>query len=76
MVSSTSGEGVQTFLAALSSYLSGDKTSAVLTVSFSEGKKRSWLFDQGVVDKEQQTNTGFEIWVNWTARQKKLFTDL
>jgi GTP-binding protein HflX len=45
-------------------------------VSFSEGKKRSWLFEQGVVDKEQQTNTGFEIWVNWTARQKKLFTDL
>jgi GTP-binding protein HflX len=45
-------------------------------VSFSEGKKRSWLFDQGVVDKAPQPDTGFEIWVNWTVRQKKLFTDL
>ena len=76
MTSSTSGEGVQTFLDALSSYLSGDKTSAILTLSFLEGKKRGWLFDQGVVDKEQQTNTGFEIWVSWTARQKFSFTDL
>ena len=76
MTSSTTGEGVQTFLDALSSYLSGDKTSSILTLSFLEGKKRGWLFDQGVVDKEQQTNTGFEIWVSWTARQKFSFTDL
>jgi GTP-binding protein HflX len=76
MISSTTGEGVQTFLDALSSYLSGEKTSDILTLSFSEGKKRGWLFDQGVVDQEQQINTGFEIWVSWTAEQKFFFTDL
>jgi GTP-binding protein HflX len=76
MMSSTSGEGIQIFLDALSSYLVGDKTSAILSLSFSEGKKRGWLFNQGVVDKEKQTRTGFKIWVNWTPRQKKRFTDL
>jgi GTPase len=76
MMSSTSGEGIQIFLDALSSYLVGDKTSAILSLSFSEGKKRGWLFNQGVVDKEKQTRTGFKIWVNWTPRQKKSFTDL
>lgn len=76
MLSSTSGEGVQTFLDAVANCLSGDKASAILNLSFSEGKKRGWLFNQGVVDKEYQTDSGFEVWVNWTARQKKFFTTL
>ncbi len=76
MTSSTSGEGVQSFLDGISGHLSADKASDTITLNFSEGKKRSWLFNQRVVQSENQTETGYSIQVNWSLRQKKSFIDL
>jgi GTP-binding protein HflX len=76
MMSSTSGEGVQDFLDGISGHLSADKISDTITLNFSEGKKRGWLFNQRVVQSENQTETGYAIKVNWSLRQKKSFIDL
>ena len=76
MISSTTGDGVQDFLGGISGHLSTDKTSDTVTLNFSEGKKRGWLFNQRAVQSERQTETGYVIQVNWSLRQKKSFTDL
>lgn len=70
-VSSITGEGLEVLLAAVSEYLTEAKVQRQLNLSFSEGKRRAWLFQQGVVEAEQQTEDGFDLTVLWTARQEK-----
>lgn len=47
-----------------------------VTVGFSEGRKRAWLYDQGVVEAEAQVEDGHKLTVNWTARQAQRFRAL
>ena len=76
MTSAVNGEGVHELLEGLSLALSLDKIFDEITLNFSEGKKRAWLFNQQVVRNECQTETGFIIQVSWTGRQKKIFAKL
>lgn len=69
-VSALTGEGVEALLALVSRTLDEDRAEAVLTVPFDQGRRRAWLHDQGVVQKETQTETGWQITVRWTARQE------
>ena len=75
MTSALTGVGIPEFLRAVSLTLTPDKSSSELLLSYSEGKQRARLFDQGIVTAERQTNDGFAITVLWTARQKKVFMD-
>ena len=75
MTSALTGAGIPEFLEAISEALTPDKTTSELLLAYSEGKARAWLFEQGVVTSERQTEDSFAVTVLWTARQKKVFSD-
>jgi len=75
-LSALTGAGVPELLEAISRALSPPRLPATLLVPYSEGRKRAWLFEQGVVEEETAGETGYEIRVTWTARQKQAFAAL
>ncbi|MEP5760359.1 MAG: GTPase HflX [Litoreibacter sp.] len=75
-VSATTGEGMAPLLTAISATLKQSRSLETLTLTFAEGKKRAWLFEQDIVEKESQTDTGFDIDVLWTTTQKTRFERL
>ena len=75
MTSALTGAGIPEFLEAISKTLTPDKTTSELLLAYSEGRARAWLFEQGVVTSERQTEDSFAVTVLWTARQKKVFSD-
>ncbi|ABG32286.1 GTPase HflX [Roseobacter denitrificans] len=75
-ISALSGEGLDGLLAAVTQTLQGKKRAATLTLSFSEGRKRAWLFEQELVEEEHQTEDGFEIAVRWTVDQEAKYERL
>ncbi|MDP7152164.1 MAG: GTPase HflX [Paracoccaceae bacterium] len=76
MVSAITGEGLDDLLENITSRLEGKKTEQELVLPFAEGRKRAWLFEQGVVERETQDENGFNLRVRWTARQEKRFREL
>jgi len=76
LLSAVTGEGVSELLEHVTLYLEGVKMTVELHLLFSDGKKRAWLFNEGIVEHEVQTESGFDLLVRWTARQEKRFRDL
>ncbi|MCU9837512.1 GTPase HflX [Ruegeria sp. WL0004] len=75
-VSAITGEGLDDLLTAISRQLEEVRHETTLHLSFSDGRRRAWLFDQDVVQSEEQTEAGFEIKVLWTSRQEARFSAL
>ena len=75
-VSAITGQGVEELLDAISAALTDPKTERELLIPFSDGRKRAWLFQEGVVTGEEQTEEGFKLTVLWTARQEKNFREM
>ncbi len=75
-ISALTGAGIDDLLAAISTTLDGKRHSRELRLSFAEGRKRAWLYEQGVIDSEERTEDGYRLQVTWTARQEKRFRDL
>lgn len=75
-MSALTGQGMDRFLDAANDLLDESRTRRELDLDYAEGRKRAWLFDQGVVEGEEQSDTGYRITVNWTARQEKQFRGL
>jgi len=75
-LSALTGAGLEPFLAAVAGALSPPRLRADLVLPFAEGRKRAWLYDQGVVEEETQGADGVHLTVIWTARQKKAFHGL
>lgn len=75
-ISAVTGHGLDDLLTQVSEALTDPKTEETLLLPWSDGRKRAWLFDQGVVEEERQTEEGFELDLLWTARQKKRFREL
>ncbi len=76
LLSAVTGEGVSELLEHVTLYLEGVKMTVEIHLPFSDGKKRAWLFNEGIVEHEVQTESGFDLLVRWTARQEKRFRDL
>jgi GTP-binding protein HflX len=76
VVSALTGEGLDGALAAISSALDEARTRTVIELPFSAGRKRAWLFEQGVVEEEAQTDDGYRLTVNWTPKQSARFKGL
>ena len=72
-ISALTGEGIDDMLAAITDKLQGSKRRADISLSFSDGKKRAWLFAQELVEEERQTETGFDLTVRWTPEQEAQF---
>jgi GTP-binding protein HflX len=76
LASSVTGQGLDAFFATLTTLLDDVRHLADVTLRFDEGRARAWLFAQGVVQDEQQTDTGFALQVLWTDRQAHGFSAL
>ncbi|MEO0634245.1 MAG: GTPase HflX [Pseudomonadota bacterium] len=76
ILSALTGEGLAALSEAVSQRLGGAKRPDVVMLPFSAGRARAWLFDQGVVDKEEQLDDGLRLRVTWTDRQKARFADV
>ena len=72
-VSALSGAGCDALVAAIAARLDAPRTEAVLELPFADGRRRAWLFAQGVVAEEAQTDTGHRLRVRWTDRQAAAF---
>ena len=75
-VSALTGEGIPALLDAITAALDEERSEETLMLSFSNGRGRAWLHDEGVVTGEIQTDEGYEIAVRWTARHKARFNAL
>lgn len=75
-ISALTGAGVDDLLSGISAALEQAKTQTDLCLTFAQGRKRAWLFDQGVVEQETQGEDGFDLTVNWTRRQAEQFRTL
>ena len=75
-ISAITGEGIDLLLAEVTKRLQGDVTVETLSLPFSAGKERAWLFAENIVETENQTDDGFDITVKWTARQAAKFKTL
>ncbi|GAB5446087.1 GTPase HflX [Gymnodinialimonas sp.] len=74
--SALSGAGMDEMLTAVSHSLSPPRSEAVVELPHREGRKRAWLFEQGIVEAEEAGAEATRLTVRWTARQQKAFRDL
>jgi GTP-binding protein HflX len=75
-VSALTGAGVTPMLAAIAETLSPPRILAEVTLGHDDGRRRAWLYAQGVVEAEQATEDETRLRVNWTARQEQSFRNL
>ncbi len=72
-VSSLTGEGLDELLETVSNTLTEPRHHEDVLVPYADGRKRAYLFEEGVIEEEDHVETGFQLRVYWTARQKKRF---
>lgn len=72
-ISALHGTGVESFMSIISEALQGRVSEEVLRLSFAQGKKRAWLFSEGVAVDEVQDEDGFAVTVRWTPKQRAQF---
>ncbi|MDP0929368.1 GTPase HflX [Paracoccus onubensis] len=79
-VSALSGEGLQDLTAAIEAHLTRAldeaRTSETVLLPFSDGRRRAWLHEAGVVELEETTEDGLRLHLSWTGRQKTAFASL
>jgi GTP-binding protein HflX len=75
-ISALTGAGLDPFLAEVARQLEMERHESHLHLPFSEGRKRAWLHEQGVVENEEQGEDGFDLRVLWTDRQEKRFREI
>ncbi len=75
-ISALTGEGVERLVARITVALDEERTGERVTVPFSEGRARAWLFEQGVVADETQDENAWTIDLTWTARQRRRFGEM
>lgn len=74
--SAVTGAGVDALLAAIAEALQGALVTEDISLTFAEGRKRAWLFQEDVVQSEEQTDDGFAIEVLWSGKQRAQFSTL
>ena len=67
------GEGLGPLLERASQILSGARVEEVVRLDPADGRRRAWLYEQGVVRAERQTEEGPCLDVRWTERQAEAF---
>ncbi|WP_390914588.1 GTPase HflX [Pseudosulfitobacter sp. SM2401] len=74
--SAVKGTGLDVMMEAVAVALQGSLFTEDLTLPFSEGRKRAWLFSNEVVESEGQSEDGFELTVRWSGDQKAQYDAL
>ncbi|HCP80506.1 MAG TPA: GTPase HflX, partial [Octadecabacter sp.] len=72
-ISAVTGEGLDRLLETVSENLKGTTRTLTLTLDWAQGGAQSWLQREGVIENEDQTDTGWTIDVRWSAQQQAQF---
>ncbi len=75
-VSALDGTGLDPLLAHLSGLVLGHFTEDNISLTFADGRKRAWLFERDLVQQETQSETGFELIVRWSPKDRARFEAL
>jgi GTP-binding protein HflX len=75
-VSALTGEGVDSLVARIAEAVSEARHASTVHLGFDDGRRRAWLYDEGVVTAETRGDTGLDLDVRWTERQKARFARL
>ena len=76
LASALTGEGMGPLLDRVSEILSGARHEARVSLGHEEGRRRAWLYEQGVVRGEERSEEGTRLEVRWTERQAEAFAAL
>lgn len=75
-LSAFAGTGLDPWITAVTDALDDARHDTALHLAYADGRRRAWLYDQGVVKAEDQGEDGIDLQVHWTARQEKTFRGL
>lgn len=75
-LSAWTGEGIEALVAEITPRITPDRHHAELSLEPSEGRKRAWLYEQGVVEEETMAADSLSLRVHWTQRQREAFEGL
>lgn len=75
-VSAITGEGLDALLAAIGEALDEERLEETIALPVSDGRRRAWLHEAGVVLTEETGEEAFNLSVRWTARQRAAFRAL
>lgn len=75
-ISAVTGDGMDDLLGSLAEHLKDPRRAETFTLSYAEGRKRAWLFEQGIVTEEVQDENCYTVSVFWTIMQKERYSRL
>ncbi|SLN36960.1 GTPase HflX [Roseovarius albus] len=73
LVSALTGEGIDGLIEAIAIGLAGHTREEEMVLGYSDGRKRAWLYEKGLVQSEEQGEDGFHLTVKWNPHQAALF---
>ncbi len=76
LTSAATGQGVDALLAAIPGLVQDPVETEELVLPYADGRRRAWLFEQEVVDRETQSEDGAHLTVTWSQKQKARFAKL
>ncbi len=75
-ISALTGEGLDALLAAVSEALAEARQAGEISLPFSDGRRRAWLHQAGVIVDEREDSEGLHFHVRWTPRQRAAYEAL
>ena len=75
-ISAVTGAGLDAALSAVDEALKGERSETTLTLDPADGRRRAWLYEQGVVLEEDDAEAGQTLRVRWSPAQAARFQRL
>lgn len=75
-ISALTGEGADELLSLVAERLKASSFEDEVSVAFGDGRRRAWLFEHNLVQREVPTDDGLTLSVKWTEREKRQFQAL
>ena len=72
-ICASSGLGLENLINGIVNIILARSIRDVRTISAKDGKKRAWLYGQGVVESEVLVNEDYKMVLRWNKKQKKQF---
>ena len=72
-VCAASGLGLENLKTGIINVISARYTKDIRSISTTEGKKRAWLYRNGVVESERLEDENYKMVLRWSEKQKKQF---
>ena len=76
LISAITGDGVGALTDAVSEGVTDPVHDETLHLGHAEGRRRAWLFAEGVVMDERQDDEGATLHVRWSDRQRQRFREV